>query len=54
MAALPPSAGYQGSVRVLIVDTGNGPGKIEEIFGMNKATGSTSKPQPRRVKAGVP
>ncbi len=40
---------------VLIVDTpGNGPGKIEEIFGMNKATGSYQLALAEARKSGHP
>lgn len=40
---------------VLIVDTpGNGPGKIEEIFGMNKATGGYQLALAEARKAGHP
>jgi len=40
---------------VLIVDTpGNGPGKVEEIFGMNKATGAYQLALAEARKAGHP
>lgn len=39
---------------VLIVDTpGNGPGKLEEIIGMNKATGAYQLPWRKHVMPGI-